>query len=97
MIDPAELPYYAETLDDLQKRIIKLCSAGNSFFYSRIAEMLGVEFDEVASAGRMLQGSELALVSHVRHGSEFAGSALFLTPKAEEVRELLLQPEGVSQ
>jgi len=70
----------------LQRAVILACERGRSWGYDRIAEGIGAPYSEVRQAGLFLQREKLARVSHVRHGQEFAGSAIFLNQRGEVVK-----------
>lgn len=78
--------YYAESFNDLQRKVILLCGTDKSLGYKRIAEKIGVKYDEVQHVGWHLQGANLAYISTVRSWDEYAGSALFLNERGEKVK-----------
>ncbi len=81
--------YYAKSMSDFQREIILLCSTKESWGYSRLAEKTNSNYAEVQSVGSFLQSANLARVGHVRHGSEFAGSAIFLNERGDQVRTIV--------
>jgi hypothetical protein len=76
----------ALSMTSFQRKVILECARGKSWGYGRIAEKLGAKYDEVRSVGHYIQRTKLGHVSPVRHGSEFAGSAIFLNPRGDHVR-----------
>ena len=86
MMTDEDAAYYAETMTDLQREVIMLCSPKKSWGYSRLAEKTGSNHADVSAVGNFLQAANLARISHIRHGQEFAGSAIFLNERGERVR-----------
>jgi len=88
--------YYAETMDDLQRKAMLMCSTKQSYGYSRLAEMAGMNHSDVKNVGNFLQSANLATIKYIRHGREFAGSAIFLNQRGEQVRLAVaqIQPEN---
>ena len=78
--------YFAKTMSDFQREVILLCSPEKSWGYTRLAEKTGSNYGDVKSVGDYLQSANLARIEHVRHGQEFAGSAIFLSERGEQVR-----------
>lgn len=76
----------ANMMGENARRVLCLCTRNKSWGYGWIAERLSIEYDQVRSAGLTLQAMRLADVRPVRHGREFAGSAIFLTERGERVR-----------
>ena len=87
---------YVKTLTEQERRVLGVCSKRKSFGYQSIAAKLGLEYSEVQSAGQTLTGMNLAAVEPVRMGNEFAGSAIFLNDRGEQVKTALPQ-EYVSE
>jgi hypothetical protein len=79
--------YYAETLEPLQRQVILLCSRQKSWGYKGIAKSLGVNYDDVQKVGHFLKAANLAYISVVRRSDEYAGSAIFLNERGEQVRK----------
>jgi hypothetical protein len=78
--------YYAETLSEFQRQVLALCSSGQSIGYAGLARSLGVEYRDVQLAGNHLQAANLATVETIRRGNEYAGSAIFLNDRGEQVK-----------
>ena len=80
----------ALTFDDLQSKVIRLCSAEKAKGYRKIAEMLGERYVDVQKAGRRLQALRLAYISVVKNSLDhYAGSALFLNKNGEKVKKVV--------
>ena len=77
---------HALAMTPLQRKVIGHCSPGRSWGYRRIAEKSGLSYEEVKYVGHFLQEKKWAHVSPIRHGSEFAGSAIFLNERGEHIR-----------
>jgi hypothetical protein len=84
-----EVRHRAETLHELAKRIILLCSDKNSWGYQRLSERTGATYADVQNVGRHLQAMNLACVEAVRLGNRYNGSAIFLNENGERVREAI--------
>ena len=80
---------YVKMLSEQERHVLGICSKRRSFGYSRIASKLNLENDAVRSAGRKLTAMNLANVSPVRHGNEYAGSAIFLNDRGDAVKAAL--------
>ena len=78
--------YHAQTMTELQRAVILLCSRKESWGYARLAEKTGSDYQTVSHVGNYLQAANLATVKPVRHGQEFAGSAIFLNERGDQVR-----------
>ena len=81
---PADASYFAETMSDLQRRIIVLCSREGTLGYRRIAEKLGISYAEAQNVGRFLQAANLATIELLKPG--FNGSGIFLNQRGEQVK-----------
>jgi hypothetical protein len=84
MMTDDDAAYYAETLTDLQRQIILLCSKGQTLGYSRLAEKSGVSYAEAQAVGHFLQAANLATISLLKPG--FNGSGIFLNDRGEQVK-----------
>jgi hypothetical protein len=87
MMTDDDAVYYAENMSTLQRAVLLLCSPDESFGYSRLAEKTGSTYAEVSVVGNHLQAANLATVSPVREGREFAGSAIY--KRGQQVRAAL--------
>ncbi len=85
-LNEEDATYYAETMTDVERKVIALCSKRESWGYLKLAEKIDVTYDEISDVGHRLQAMNLASVRPIRRGSEFAGSAIFLNHRGEQVR-----------
>lgn len=80
----------ALSFNDFQQEVILLCARKTSIGYKRMAKALDVPYRRVQDVGRLLQAKRLAYVDTVRDVLDnYAGSALFLNAKGEQVRHVI--------
>ncbi|MCF8708515.1 hypothetical protein [Rhizorhapis sp. SPR117] len=83
--------YFAETMSEIQRKVILLCSKAGSLGYSRLAEKTGVSYGEAQQVGWFLQSANLADIKLIKPG--YSGSAIFLNDRGEQVRQAALRLE----
>ena len=80
----------ALSFNDFEREVILLCARKSSIGYARMAEALDAPYRRVQTVGRLLQAKRLAYVDTVRNVLDnYAGSALFLNARGEQVRHVL--------
>lgn len=88
-MSPEDAAYFAETMTDLQREVILLCSKSMTFGYSRLAEKVGVSYPEAQQVGHFLQSANLAKIGLLKPG--FNGSGIFLNDCGELVKQAVLE------
>ena len=76
--------YYVETMTQLQRAIILLCSNTNTFGYSRLAEKMGVSYQDAQQVGHYFKAANLASIKLLKPG--YNGSNIFLNDRGEQVK-----------
>lgn len=82
---------YTNAMSPLEREVMALCSRRQSWGYARLAEKTGASYAEIQFIGKCWQSSQLATVRPIKHGREFAGSAIFLTTRGEQVQKALAE------
>lgn len=90
-MSPSDAGYFAETMTDLQRKVISLCSKSEILGYSRLAEKTGVSYPEAQQVGHFLQAANLATIGLLKPG--FNGSGIFLNDRGEQVKQAVLKLE----
>lgn len=81
--------YFAETMTDLQREVILLCSKSGTFGYSQLVEKVGVSYLEAQQVGHFLQSANLATIGLLKPG--FNGSGIFLNDRGKLVKQAVLK------
>ena len=89
---PADAAYFAETMSDLQRETIVICSRQGTLGYTRIAEKLGVSYADAKNVGGFLQAANLATIELLKPG--FNGSGIFLNERGEQVKLAALKAKS---
>jgi len=76
--------YFAETMTEVQRKIILHCSKSATLGYSRLAEATGTTYLETQQVGQFLQAANLATIGLLKPG--YNGSGIFLNERGELVK-----------
>lgn len=83
--------YFAETMTEVQRSVIALCSKSGTLGYTRLAEKLGITYPDVQQVGTFLQAANLATIKLLKPG--YNGSGIFLNDRGEQVKAAALRLE----
>ncbi|PKP95498.1 MAG: hypothetical protein CVT75_01625 [Alphaproteobacteria bacterium HGW-Alphaproteobacteria-14] len=74
-------------MTDREREMLLLCSSKTTKGYERLAEAMGLSYNETQQVGRDLQATGVAGIRLLNPG--FNGSGIFLNERGEEVKRLL--------
>lgn len=81
---------YAESLSELERRLIVLCSRSRTPSYRALAQALDVSYEHIQGAAGRLRAWGFATMEPLRDRVGLSGTGLFLNEKGEAVRRAVI-------